>query len=157
MPAGSKPFIQFEGMEELRGKIQAIRERFISEDFYKDSHRKIFQVLVELYAGGGSTDPVVVAEELKRRGLLESVGDRAYIYSLVGTTPNPRNCRQYAEIVQDASIRRRLIDIGYDITNMGYTTGEEVYESYVVHGRLKATIAQANVGNSATVTAWFRV
>jgi hypothetical protein len=38
----------------------------IAEDFYKDSHRKIYQALVELYAAGKTTDPVVLAEELKR-------------------------------------------------------------------------------------------
>lgn len=45
-------------------------ELLVPEDFYKESHRKIFQVLVELYAGGKTADPVVLAEELKRRGQL---------------------------------------------------------------------------------------
>lgn len=40
-------------------------------------------------------------------------------------------------------------DVTFDGTN-------EIYEPYVVHGRLKATIAQANNGDSVTVTVWMR-
>ncbi len=42
-----------------------------------------------------------------------------------------------------------------DGTDILYETGEEVHEPYVVHGRLEATIAQANVGDSVTVTVWY--
>lgn len=50
---------------------------------------------------------------------------------------------------------RRQVDdnagngVTYDGTN-------EIYEPYVVHGRLEATIAQANDGDSCTVTAWLK-
>jgi replicative DNA helicase len=101
------------------------------EDFYKESHRKIFQILVELYAGGSSTDPVVLAEELKSRGILETVGDKAYIHMLVDTVPNPHNIEHYAQIVRDMAFRRNLIDVGYEVTNLGYDTSdgtEEVFD-----------------------------
>ena len=99
--------------------VAEAQELLIPEDFYKDSHRKIYQALTELYAGGKTTDPVVLAEELKRRGILEAVGDRAYVYSLVDTVPNPHNIRHYAQIVRDMAFRRNLIDVGYDVTNLG--------------------------------------
>lgn len=41
-----------------------------------------------------------------------------------------------------------------DGTDILYVAGEEVYEPYVVYGRLEATIAQANAGDSVTVTVW---
>jgi len=106
------------------------QEMLIHEDFYKESHRKIFQVLIELYASGRTTDPVVLAEELKRRGLLEQVGERAYIYSLVDTTPNPHNIRHYAQIVKEMAFRRNLIDVGYDVTSLGYDVAEDTGEVY---------------------------
>jgi replicative DNA helicase len=102
----------------------------IADDFYKDSHRKIYQALIELYAAGKTTDPVVLAEELKRRGQLESVGDRAYIYSLVDTVPNPHNIRHYAQIVRDMAFRRNLIDVGYDVVNLGYDISDEAGQVY---------------------------
>ena len=107
------------------------QEMLRPEDFYKESHRKIFQILVELYAGGSSTDPVVLAEELKSRGILESVGDKAYIHMLVDTVPNPHNIEHYSQIVRDMAFRRNIIDVGYEVTNLGYDTSdgtEEVFD-----------------------------
>lgn len=106
------------------------QELLKAEDFYKEAHRRIFQVLVDLYASGSTTDPVVLSEELKRRGILEAVGDKAYIYTIVETTPNPHNVKHYAEIVRDMSARRSLIDAGYDITALGYDIADDVTRVY---------------------------
>lgn len=100
------------------------------EDFYKESHRTIYRVLIDLYAAGSTTDHVVVAEELKRRGLLESVGDRAYLLVLADTTPTPQNVKYYAGIVRDMAFRRNLINVGYNITGLGFTTSEEFSDLY---------------------------
>jgi replicative DNA helicase len=122
------------------------QETLQREDFYKESHRKIYEVLLELYAGGKTTDPVVLAEELKRRGLLETVGDRAYVYSLVDTTPNPHNIRHYARIVRDMAFRRNLIDVGYEVANLGYSTADDADEVYDI----------AAEGCLASTSRWWR-
>jgi len=57
----------------------------------------------------------------------------------------------------DIKIYPRRVTEKNDGTDILYTTGEEVHEPYAVHGRLKATIAQANAGDSVTVTAWLQV
>ena len=48
---------------------------------------------------------------------------------------------------------RRVVELN-DGTDVTYDGTNEVYEPYVVHGRLEATIAGANSGDSATITAW---
>ncbi|MBU4194303.1 MAG: replicative DNA helicase [Actinobacteria bacterium] len=106
------------------------QELLVADDFYTDAHRKIYGTLVELYAGGSTTDPVVLAEELKKRGTLESVGDRAYIYSLVDYTPNPHNVKHYARIVRDMAFKRSLIEVGYEVTSLGYSTANGVEEAF---------------------------
>ena len=50
---------------------------------------------------------------------------------------------------------RRVTELN-DGTDITYDGTNEVYEPYVVHGRLEATIAQANNDDSCTVTAWVR-
>lgn len=110
--------------------VAEAQELLVADDFYREAHRRIYQVLIELYAAGRTTDPVVLAEELRRRGLLEAVGDRAYIISLVDTTPNPHNIRHYSQIVRDMAFRRNLIDVGYDITHLGYDLGDDTDEVY---------------------------
>lgn len=54
----------------------------------------------------------------------------------------------------DIKIYPRRVTEKNDGTDILYTTGEEVYEPYVVHGRLKLTVAQANTGDVITATVW---
>ncbi|MBU1672159.1 MAG: AAA family ATPase [Actinobacteria bacterium] len=96
-------------------------EVLVPEDFYREAHRTLFRVISDVLALGKPTDPVVVAEELKRRGLLEAVGDRAYVYALIGTTPNPRSVRHYSDIVKDASRRRTIVDNAYLLADAAQT------------------------------------
>jgi replicative DNA helicase len=110
--------------------VGTAQEMLSPNDFYKDSHRKIFEILIELFARGSTTDPVVLAEELKSRGLLEAVGDKAYIHTLVDTVPNPYNISHYAQIVRDMSIRRNLIDAGYNIVSIAHSLSDDVAEVY---------------------------
>jgi hypothetical protein len=56
----------------------------------------------------------------------------------------------------DIKIYPRRVTEKNDGTDILYTTGEEVFEPYVVHGRLKATIAQANDDDYVDVTVWVR-
>ena len=45
-----------------------------ADDFYKPAHSHIFDAIHALYAAGQPVDPVTVADELRRNGLLETVG-----------------------------------------------------------------------------------
>ncbi len=57
----------------------------------------------------------------------------------------------------DIKIYPRRVTEKNDGTDILYTTGEEVFEPYVVHGRLEATIAGANANDYCDVTVWLRV
>ena len=54
----------------------------------------------------------------------------------------------------DNKISPRRLPEKNDGTDILYVAGEEVFEPYIVHGRLEATIAQVNAGDSVTVTVW---
>ena len=45
-----------------------------SEEFYKPSHQHIYDAIRALNTAGEPVDPVTVADELRRAGLLEGVG-----------------------------------------------------------------------------------
>lgn len=110
--------------------VATAQEMLNPEDFYKEAHRKIFKALIDLYSQGSSTDPVVLVEELKRRGILEAVGDKNYIHILLDSVPNPHSVKHYAQIVRDMSFRRNMIDIGHGISNLGYQASDGVEEVY---------------------------
>ena len=54
----------------------------------------------------------------------------------------------------DIKIYPRRITEKNEGTDILYETGEEVHEPYIVHGRLEATIAQANADDYCIITAW---
>ena len=55
----------------------------------------------------------------------------------------------------DTKIYPRRVTEKNDGTDILYETGEEeVFEPYVVHGRLKMVVAQANTGDVITATVW---
>ena len=71
-----------------RDAIAAGVERCTAADFYKPAHSHIYDAVVSLYAKGQPADPVTVADELRRTGLLDSVGDPSLLISLQLNTPS---------------------------------------------------------------------
>ncbi|MGH7749796.1 MAG: DnaB-like helicase N-terminal domain-containing protein, partial [Candidatus Dormibacteria bacterium] len=57
-----------------RDAIAAAVETTKADDFYKPSHSHLFDAITSLYARGEPADPVTVADELGRAGLLEPLG-----------------------------------------------------------------------------------
>lgn len=68
--------------------------------------------------------------------------------------PSSESIIALTDTATDVKIYPRRVTEKNDGTDILYTTGEEVFEPYVVHGRLEATIAQANDADSVTVTVW---
>jgi replicative DNA helicase len=90
------------------------------EDFYKEQHRDIFRALLDLRSLGKPPDLVVLADYLKDKGTLEAAGGKAYIHTLIDTTPNAANAGHYARQVKEKANRRRLIDKAHFIINAAY-------------------------------------
>ena len=53
--------------------ISAVSSIVQAEDFYKPSHRHVFEAIQSLYGAAQGVDPVTVAEELARKSLLDEV------------------------------------------------------------------------------------
>jgi len=84
-------------------------------DFYLDRHRAIYGVMVSLYGSDTACDELTVAEELTKAGLIEEAGGRNYVSELAGKVAAPGNARQYAEIVKENALLRRLLDTSHQI------------------------------------------
>ncbi|MFA5069592.1 MAG: replicative DNA helicase [Candidatus Omnitrophota bacterium] len=91
--------------------------------FYKDTHRKIFNVIVSIYSENKPVDLITTTELLKKRKILDEVGGAAYIASLTQAVPTAANISHYARIVHEKHITRSLITIGTRIVSEAY--GEE--------------------------------
>jgi len=92
-------------------------------DFYKNTHRLIFENILKLIDESKSADVVTVFESLKFNGLDTECGGLPYLNSLAGSTPATSNVEQYAAIVRDRSILRSLLAASQEITNMALKPG----------------------------------
>ena len=86
------------------------------DDFYKNANKKIYQAMLNLdQQNSSNVDILTVIQELKRIGELEAAGGAAYVSSLTSEVPTTANVEYYAQIVQDNSIRRSLIQTSNEI------------------------------------------
>ena len=90
------------------------------EDFYKDAHRLIYQMVLDLTNRGEPVDLVTVTEELRRKDALEKVGGVTYLTELAGSVPTAAHVEFYARIVEEKSLLRQLIHAATEIVTLGY-------------------------------------
>jgi replicative DNA helicase len=87
------------------------------EDFYKDSHRRIFNSMIELFERNEPIDMITLSDHLKKAGIFESVGGISYLSYLANTVPTSANIRHHATIVREKAILRSLIQVSTMITS----------------------------------------
>ncbi len=92
-----------------------IDERLNADDFYRESHGRIYQGMLDLHSQGEPVDALTLVEHLKQAGDLENVGGAATIELLAGSVPAVGNLRQYARIVKENAMLRRLLNAAYEI------------------------------------------
>jgi replicative DNA helicase len=92
-----------------------IDERLQAADFYRESHGLIFTAMLELHGAGEPVDALTLVEHLKQAGQLDAVGGRATVDLLAGSVPAVGNVRQYARIVRENAMLRRLLNAAYEI------------------------------------------
>ncbi len=97
-----------------------------SGDFYKPAHQHLYEAIRVLLAAGDPVDPVTVAEELRRGGLLDDVGGPTTLLELAAATPAISNATRYARIVQDTALLRRLIATAGEIAELAYDEPDDV-------------------------------
>src|SRR5918911_4381423 len=73
-------------------------EALTEEDFYRTSHRKIYQGMLELSERSEVIDHITLTEHLKARGELESVGGASYLAELVQVVPTAANIKYHCKI-----------------------------------------------------------
>src|SRR5207302_1018038 len=91
-----------------------------ADDFYKPAHGHVFEAVTSLYSQGEPADPVTVADELRRAGLLDAIGGPVMLVSLQANTPATSNAARYARIVEEHALLRRLIGVAGEIAELGY-------------------------------------
>lgn len=87
-------------------------------DFYRPSHRLIFQAMRRLHDRKIQVDLTTLRDELNLVQKLLDAGGESYLIQLAEYVPSPANAAYYASSVQDRSMMRKLEDVGRDIVGL---------------------------------------
>ena len=97
--------------------IPEVLEKLKADEFYSKRNREIFETMYSMFAYGQTVDPVTVLDQMKVRGVYEE-GLENYMSEVMRMTPTAANVLEYAAIVRDRALLRRLGETADEINNM---------------------------------------
>ncbi|WP_038289842.1 replicative DNA helicase [Zooshikella ganghwensis] len=97
-----------------------VADKVVADDFYNPAHRLIYTAIEQLASATKPFDPLTIAEKLDTWAELEDAGGIAYLAELAKNTPSVANVREYAEIVYERSILRKLISVSNRIVDSAF-------------------------------------
>lgn len=90
------------------------------EDFYKLSHRKIFNAMTELFDKNEPIDLITLTDQLKKKDELDAVGGISYLSTLVNMIPTAANVKYHSNIVREKALVRGLLKSATEIAGKVY-------------------------------------
>lgn len=97
------------------------------EDFYKETHRKIYRAILELNDVNEGIDLITLTDHLRGKAWadhegshLDAVGGVSYLSELFNLVPTAANVRLHARIVHEKALLRNLISIATNIVTQCY-------------------------------------
>lgn len=105
-----------------------ISDLLTHEDFYDDSNSIIYEVIFNLYKLNKPIDLITVKEKLDDKKLLDKIGWISYLTELTEIVPTTSNIFEYALIVKNKSVLRKLIRCWNDIIAYWYDEDKALNE-----------------------------
>lgn len=90
------------------------------EHFYLQKHRWIYEAILGLHEQREPVDFLTLTAALERQEQLQAIGGSAYILQLISAVPSAINIESYAHMVEQASVRRRLLEVASEIAKLAY-------------------------------------
>lgn len=108
--------------------IVKIADSIAGADFFDARHRHIYEAVQVLYEKRQAIDVLTLSDQLKNAGYLDLVGGPAYLTELTNFVPTAAHVEQYADIVAQKSMRRRLIQTSHEIGSLGFDESKSLKE-----------------------------
>lgn len=99
-----------------------------SEDFYDPANAIVYAAMQDLYARNRPIDSITVREIIDDQKKLDSIGGNQFLAELMTSVFSSANIFQYAQIVKNKAVLRRLIRAGNEIIMFGYDEASETTE-----------------------------
>ena len=101
-------------------------ENLTPEYFYKDTHKKIFQALINLFNANKAVDLLTLTDTIEKSGDISKVGGESYLAYLTTAVPTAANMMHYTRIVREKYILRHLISNATKIVSDCYDATQDV-------------------------------
>lgn len=108
--------------------IVKIADTIAPRDFFEKRHELIYEAIIYLYDHHKAIDVLTLSDRLSDSGYLDAVGGSSYLTELTNFVPTAAHVEQYADIVAQKALRRRLISASNDIVNLGYDESKQLRE-----------------------------
>jgi replicative DNA helicase len=99
-----------------------------ADSFYRETHRKVFAAMLELFERNEPIDLLTLTERLKKNDTLNEVGGASYLAEMMNMVPTAANVRHHARIVREKGVIRRLINVATEIVSQSYEDNRDVDE-----------------------------
>ncbi|NMA82404.1 MAG: replicative DNA helicase [Epulopiscium sp.] len=109
-----------------REAIAVASEYLHADDFYRPDHQSIFQAMIDLYNKGEPVDLITLNNRISEMGVLEQIGGANYLTELAAMVPTSAHVKNYAKIVEEKSLLRRLIKMSQSIAGLSYEAKEDI-------------------------------
>ncbi len=97
-------------------------------DFFDKRHEHIYSAITKLYERRSPIDVLTLADQLKSDSVLDLVGGASYLAELTNFVPTAAHVEQYAEIVAQKALRRRLISASQELTDLSFDESKALKE-----------------------------
>lgn len=108
--------------------INSALEYISHEDFYRASHKFIFQCMTKLVERQEPIDVTTVSTELKAQGYFDQSGGHQNIARLAALMPTSANIIYYSKVIKGMSLRRKLIREASNIIQEAFVLETDVSE-----------------------------
>lgn len=108
--------------------IVKIADIVSADDFYDPKHARIFDAITHLYEKHSPIDVLTLSDQLKSSGFIEYVGGASYLTELTNFVPTAAHAEQYAQIIAQKAIRRKLIKVSQDTVEISYNEERNLQE-----------------------------
>jgi replicative DNA helicase len=99
--------------------LETVRQTLSSPDFFRPAHQIVFEHITEMHKQSIPVDAVTLNERLVASAQIAKVGGAPYLHTLLASVPTAANAGHYARIVRAKAVRRRLIEAGTRIAQIG--------------------------------------
>ena len=103
--------------------VIAVAEFLLPEDFYDERLRDVYRACLDLYEARTPIDVLTVAERLKKRKSLKSVGSSSFLADLANKVPTAAHVEHYGRIVKDTATKRSLMSAATRLVEVSMDEG----------------------------------